>query len=160
MYPLSGNLPPTAGIGLVPPKALAAGESIVNFVPAISVSVATCIDLTLSLDPTNRPTITEICRVLKRELLFEKHRAVVTDGVNLLVLDHTNKKVKAARGSSDAIEIAYNGHDFYVAAVGGYVEINNVVAVVGQLLVGSYVVTLGAGGVRKFVTFDVSHPEV
>lgn len=156
----SGKLPPTAGAGLVPPKALVAGESIANLVPAISASVARRIDLALSLDSTCRPTMKEICLALRRELLFEKHRAVVTDGVNLLVLDRTNKKVKAARGAADAIEIAYDGYDFIVAAVSGHVEINNVVAIMGQILVGSYVVTLGAGGVRKFVTFDVSHPEV
>lgn len=159
-YLASGMLPPTAGAGFVPPKALAAGESIANLVPAISAAVATSIDLTLSLDSSSRPKMAEICRVIKRELLFEKHSAVVTDGVNLLVLDHTNKKIKAVRATFDAIEIAYNGYDFNVAAVSGYVEINNVVAVVGQILVGSYVVTLGAGGARKFVTFDVSHPEV
>jgi len=156
----TGALPPTANTGFIAPRALVSGESIELFVSGISKSVAACIDACLSLDPSNRPDMAHICRLLKRELLFDKHRAMVSDGAKVLVLNRTNRKVKALRGSTDSIEIEYDGYDFCATSVTGTVEINNVIAAPNQVLSGSYVFVLGNSGQRKFVTFDVSHPEV
>jgi len=61
------------------------------------------------------------------------------------------------------INIEYNGLEFYVASSEGKVYINNIEASVNQVLPGSCVITIGDpkyGPHRRFVTFDISNPEV
>jgi serine/threonine-protein kinase len=155
----SGNLPPTAPKGFGPPRALAPGETISNII-GVTPSVAQAIDTCLSMDPATRPTLESVAHIVKRELLANRHRALVTDGAKALVLDNNNRRVRAARRNTDAIEIEYDGYDFRVSRVVGDVSINNRPALAGEILDGSYVIVLGASGTRRFVTFDVSHPEV
>jgi len=65
------------------------------------------------------------------------------------------------RANVGELEVGYDGFDFKVLKVGGSVFVNNGVAVVGMVIPGCCVLTFGAvGGARKFVTFDVSSPEV
>ena len=58
------------------------------------------------------------------------------------------------------IQIQYDGLDFRVKSVSGDVYINNRRLEIGDALPGSCVVALGAGSNRKYITFDLSHPEI
>ena len=62
------------------------------------------------------------------------------------------------------IMIHYDGLVFEVATVTGEVFINNRAVAAGDILPGSCVVSLGGqhrrANVRKFITFDLSHPEI
>ncbi|SFN68086.1 serine/threonine protein kinase [Nitrosospira briensis] len=154
----TGALPPTAN-GLAPPHPLPVGATISNHV-AVASTVAQLIDACLDLAPPVRPDLDTIAKALKRELLVNRHRALVADGTNILILDRNNPRIKAARGTFDSIEIIYDGYDFKFSQIYGDIFINNRPAAVGDILDGSYVIVLGASGSRRFVTFDVSHPEV
>lgn len=154
----TGVLPPTAN-GLAPPHPLPVGATISNHV-AVTPAVALLIDGCLALAPTARPDLDTIARALKRELLVNRHRALIADGSSMLVLDHNHPRIKATRGNSDSIEIVYDGYDFKLSQIQGNVSINNQPATIGSILNGSYVIVLGTSGPRRFVTFDVSHPEV
>ena len=155
----TGMLYAGAPKGFAPPNALPVGESIANYV-AVSSDIAQLIDACLALDPHDRPVFSALARALQRELLVDRHKALVADGAHSLILNKENRSVKASRGKSDSIEIAYDGYDFKVASVSGAVSINNKAAAQGDVLDGSYVIVLGDSGARRFVTFDVSHPEV
>ncbi|MBV6851824.1 hypothetical protein KWH43_22410, partial [Xanthomonas campestris pv. heliotropii] len=58
------------------------------------------------------------------------------------------------------LTVEYDGLNFNVTQVAGDVYINNTPAVTGMIVPGCCVLTFGNGRARKFVTFDVSNPEV
>jgi len=107
----------------------------------------------------DRPTMQEIQELLSRHLLKDKHRAtVVLDGV-VHVLDSNNRRI-TLNANVGSIRIEYDGLDFRVESASGSVYVNNASAVIGMVVPGCCVLTFGANGNRKFVTFDVSNPEV
>ena len=64
-------------------------------------------------------------------------------------------------GSLGSIGIRYDGIRFLVESVSGQVTVNNEDVSVGDRLPSCCVITFGSSsGNRKFVTFDVSNPEV
>ncbi len=154
-----GTLYANAPKGFSPPPPLPAGESIANHV-AVTPTIADLIDGCLASDPSIRPKLADLATALKRELLVDRHRALVADGSSSLILDKDSRKVRARRGKSDSVEIEYDGYYFKISEIVGAVSINNKTATIGDVLSGSHVIVLGAAGIRRFVTFDVSHPEV
>ena len=85
---------------------------------------------------------------------------LLTAGNSEYRLDASNPTASlTARGAN--IQIKYDGLDFVVIAVSGPVLVNNLPVKVGDVMLGSTVIVLGASGAPiTSVTADVSHPEV
>jgi hypothetical protein len=97
---------------------------------------------------------------IRRHLLRGRHRGLlVLDGNSHEINQRTNVVNVNAAGRG-AISIKYDGLRFTVASCDGIVKINNSDAAVGNELPNCCVITFGAQNPRKFVTFDVSNPEV
>ena len=155
---VSGALPMSAGVGFASPTALPPHGSI-SVLGFNCPRVAPLIDACLDLNPGARPTMRHISKALEAEILFNAHRATIVNASQTLVLDKSSSKAKATH-YGNSVEITYNGYEFTITNVTGHVSINNKQAVVGQILNGAHVITLGSSGQRSFTTFDVSHPEV
>lgn len=113
----------------------------------------------LSTSSADRPTMQDLRDLLARQLLKNKHRATVVLNGLVHTLDSNNRKI-ALNASVGNLTIEYDGLDFIVTSVSGDVYINNTSAITGRVVPGCCVLTFGSGGSRKFVTFDVSNPEV
>lgn len=113
----------------------------------------------LSTDSADRPTMQEIKNLLAKQLLKNKHRATVVLDGTIHTLDSKNRKI-ALNASVGSLTIEYDGLDFKVTGVSGDIYINNTQAITGRVVPGCCVLTFGSGRNRKFVTFDVSNPEV
>ncbi|MCD2453803.1 serine/threonine protein kinase [Methylicorpusculum oleiharenae] len=155
---ITGNLPPCAMPWPQKPVALAPADGIGNK-GLSNTRIAHLIDKCLAVPPNDRPSAAEIAIAFQRELLYGQHKATLVSSSQTLILDTIGKSVKASH-QVNSIEVAYDGFDFNVGSVIGHVYVNNQNAVQGMVLSGSHVITLGSSGLRKFVTFDVSHPEV
>jgi serine/threonine protein kinase len=115
--------------------------------------------LCISTSSADRPTMQNIRDLLARQLLKNKHRATVVLNGTVHILDSKNTNI-ALNATVGNLAIKYDGLDFKVSSVSGDVYINNTPATAGQLIPGCCVLTFGNGAGRKFVTFDVSNPEV
>jgi hypothetical protein len=91
--------------------------------------------------------------------LKDRHRATVVLNGNANTLDCNNRKI-SLNATIGSLTIEYDGLDFNVTQVSGAVYINNTSIIVGTVVPGCCVLTFGSEGARKFVTFDVSNPEV
>ncbi|CAN7292398.1 protein kinase domain-containing protein [Mesorhizobium sp. LjNodule214] len=123
-------------------------------------SIATVMNRTIAQSPKDRPSAEEVRLVLSRQLLFDKHRMLITNGAQVHSLSALSRNVKLTVGS-DTVSLKYDGYDFSVTAVSGHVRRNNKQMIVGDKLVGASVIVLGPpNGYRTSITADVSHPEV
>ncbi len=122
--------------------------------------LATVIHGCLSVDPAKRPTMFDVQARLARHLLENEHRALVVMGGQPHHLDRRNRKIVLNAGAVGSMAIEYDGFDFRVSSASGSVYLNNTVATAGSIVPGCCVITFGNGGGRRFVTFDVSSPEV
>lgn len=154
---ISTNLPTTL---LDQPPQCCSRQDIFSSLPSASSEVLDLLSACLSYRPEDRPSMLSVRERLERSLLRGKHRAnVVLDG-KLHVLNQVNNSIHLKATVGD-LEVGYDGCDFRVIKVSGSVFVNNGPAVVNMIIPGCCVLTFGAaGGVRKFVTFDVSSPEV
>ena len=118
----------------------------------------------LAHEPEARPEMAEVRDLLARHLLGGRHEAN-------LVFDGKDGKLGAANPIAHLnvlnvgqIRIRYRDLDFAVEDVSGEVTINNRAVAPGFVIAGSCVISIGAAhrraNERKFVTFDVSHPEI
>jgi serine/threonine-protein kinase len=122
------------------------------------------LDASLALEPTMRPPMAEIRDALARHILFDRHRALVVYQGNASFLSAENRSVSLNFGEIGKISIRYDGLAFIVSNVSGEVQINNRSVVAGSALPGACVVALGGAhrrsNERRFITFDISHPEI
>jgi serine/threonine protein kinase len=154
------NLPPA--IGLQPPGPLPAGL-LATQAPTLTADVVAAIESCLKSQPEQRPSMAEIRDLLATHLLFDRHQALVVYQGQASYLNSRNRRVTARLDGMGVVTIAYDGLRFIVEAVQGDVFINYGQASVGQPLPGSCVVALGSpeyASRRRFVTFDLSSPEV
>jgi eukaryotic-like serine/threonine-protein kinase len=117
----------------------------------------------LSANPNDRPAISEVRDVLALHLLRGKHRATLVMQSTVYHLDTNRPAVKISTGSLGVIQIGYDGLRFIVTDVSGIVTINNLPVTIGQKLRGAGIIIFGdpsLGWNRKYVSVDVSHPEV
>ncbi|MCO7521373.1 MULTISPECIES: serine/threonine-protein kinase [unclassified Pseudomonas] len=114
----------------------------------------------LSKEPAERPVMSEVARMLAKHLLKNKHKALVVMSGKVHQLDAENKKIGLRAQDVGEITIVYDGFDFKVETTSGAVYLNNTRVSPGDLVPGCCVITFGAAGKRRFVTFDVSNPEV
>jgi serine/threonine protein kinase len=154
---LNANLP--SSLALRPPQVislLALRANVAGLHPDIVALVHAC----LRADPSRRPSMADIEAQLARRLLENQHRALVVMGGQAHFLDRRNRRINLDAGRTGSLAIEYDGFDFRVASSSGSVYLNNARAVAGTVVPGCCVITFGDGSVRRFVTFDISHPEV
>lgn len=113
--------------------------------------------------PDRRPMMQQICIVLEKHLLHDRHKALIVYNGVPSFLNSANRAVSLHLPHMGDIEIRYDGFCFRVHSVAGDVYINNGRCAVNDVLPGACVVTLGAPehqNRRKYITFDLSHPEI
>jgi serine/threonine protein kinase len=144
----------------VPPTVPHAGCDFSGLPCSLPPPVSEMLNATLLTDAAARPAMISVRDVLKRHLLHDRHRMLLTFAGQDYWLDANRRRTNLSFMDA-SISIEYDGLDFRVAALTGYVQINNKVAEVGMMLSGAAVIVLNAAsGGRRSVTADVSHPEV
>lgn len=155
---VSSSVP--SGLAEQPPRPASAG-SIQSVLTGLPVDISAMIGRCLSADPKDRPDMELVQNILARHLLQDEHRALVVMDGRHHHLNKTNRKITLNAPSVGSLVIEYDGLDFRVTSASGAVFINNTQASAGALVPGCCVITFGdAGRTRRFVTFDVSNPEV
>jgi serine/threonine protein kinase len=154
---LSNNLPKDLALRPPQPISLAA---LSPSLPGLQPDIASLIHRCLQAKPIDRPPMVEVQSSLARHLLQNEHRALVVMNGQTHHLDRKNRKIVLNAGAVGSMTIEYDGYEFKVSNATGAVYLNNTVAVAGSIVPGCCVITFGNGGSRRFVAFDVSHPEV
>lgn len=139
----------------VPHKKWAQGS-----LPNLDADIVEILEKCLSYSPTDRPSIADVEKVLRRHLLKDKHKGLMVMGDQVKELNNQNRRAKIISSVGAEITIEYDGYDFKVAAYVGSITVNNDPVSVGYVMPGASVITLGSGPNRGFVTFDISNPEV
>lgn len=117
----------------------------------------------LNPNPVLRPAMCYVRDVLAKHLLQGRHRALVVYNSKPSFLDASNRSVLLDLPNIGSVEITYDDFDFVVTATSGQVFVNNRAVYIGFKLPGACVVALGGlehGTRRRFITFDLSHPEI
>ncbi len=118
------------------------------------------LDKTLSVDSALRPTMAEVRDALVKRLLFGKHVGCLTHAAGRHKIAAPGKAVTINVPGIASFRITYDGFDFRMVNISGDVDINNIRATNNCVIPQSCVLTASKGGIRQFLTFDVSHPEV
>ena len=125
--------------------------------------ICSLVDAALSLDPQSRPSAQQIVDRLRRELLKDRHRALILSGSSSLELNSSVRAAQIGNRENNFLIISYDGYEFGISEMKGDVSINNRNCQVGDKVAGACVIVLGGralGPNRTFATFDVSYPEV
>ncbi|MEO5338752.1 MAG: protein kinase [Magnetospirillum sp. WYHS-4] len=142
----------------MPPASPAKG-AIVSLLAEIPPEIATIIESCFDLSPHNRPSMAKIRDALSRNLLYERHRALLIVSGTPHELSNKHRTVSLRFGPT-SISISYDGYGFFVSQLNGLVSANNKPLSVRDEITGCAVLTLNAPGARDFVTFDISNPQV
>jgi len=118
------------------------------------------IEKCLSYTSADRPCMTDVEETIRRHLLRGRHRALLILGSKTHEINTTSPQATVNVGTLGSMGIAYDGVYFTISSLSGQVSVNNKVQVIGGELPACCVMTFGTGRDRKFVTFDVSNPEV
>lgn len=124
--------------------------------------VASLIDRALATLPQDRPTMKEICELIQKYMVRGKHHGLLVYQNSKWIVSKDSSAVSLKFGIAEA-EIRYDGLEFSIKAVSGEVFVNNECVVGTRRLPGASVITFGGPELtfrRKFITFDISHPEV
>ena len=114
----------------------------------------------LARNGQDRPPMKTIKNLLEKHILEGRHRATVVLNGTANTLDHENRRISLSAKNIGGITIEYDGLAFKVTQVTGVVYINNTHVISGSIVPGCCVLTFGNDSNRKFVTFDISNPEV
>lgn len=157
---LTGNTLPNELVKSPPvPVAKLFNTKIIN----ISEEIIDILNNTISLDPSQRPLMKEIASLIGNHLLYNKHRATIVSGSEVILINKDNNNIDLSVTNLGNIKIIYDGIYFKVSKVKGEIIINNSEINNGFILPGSCVIAFGApyrGANRVYATFDISHPEV
>lgn len=122
--------------------------------------IANLLNATLDANPSNRPSMQHVKERIGQQLLFDKHRMLLTYGDAEHRLDASRRGVNLT-ASGSTLQIRYNGSDFQVTALTGRALVNNSLIAVGYIFCGSAVIVLGTPPQRPVsITADISNPEV
>lgn len=160
-YLLVGRLPPFSGDAFNRPRLPIQNEN-VSSLSLLPEPVANLIDSCFHMAPEERPTMSEVSKILKKEVARGTHRGKLISGSYEHELSQSKASVRIGRASTDIIGIEYHGTCFCVSDIAGDVYINSSPAKVGLELTGSYVIILGNKGLRwqrAFVTFDITNED-
>lgn len=117
----------------------------------------------LHIEPAQRPQMSSVRDIIAKHLLLNKHQALAVYQGAPHYLNTNNRTVSISWTGVGSVRISYDGMRFFVEEVNGEVFINYGLAEIDQPLPASCVLALGApqrGAQRKYITFDLSHPEV
>ena len=121
------------------------------------------LDRSLSENVLERPSASEIKELIGNYLLFGKHRGLIVAGDQQYILENINQTAKLDFDNV-SLHIKYDGLQFVVDFAKGAVYINNTPVESGNYLPQNCVITLGSSSdnseIRRFITFDISNPEV
>ena len=146
----------------IPPTLPANLDAFSGTAVSVPVEIAALLNACLNPDPALRPSASSLRTTIGKQLLFDKHRMLLTYRGTANFVDATSRDVTISSGN-DAVTISYNGLDFVVTKVAGHVRHNNRQVSVSYVLHGASVIVLGhpgAGAARTSITADISHPEV
>lgn len=146
-------------LGAYPPNPIRQGE-LADYLNGIPRDIIELIETCLSHDIANRPKISKIEQALKRHLLHNKHRALLVANGTIYELHKNSANINVSIASLGAISINYDGYRFTIKNQSGSVKVNNAKLADGEALPHCCVLTFGTNSNRKFITFDVSNPEV
>ncbi len=118
------------------------------------------IEKSLSYTPANRPCMAEIEETIRHHLIRDRHRALLVLGQKTHEISNSSPQATVNVGTLGSIGISYDGICFTISSLSGDVSVNNKSAAIGDKLPACCVITFGSGSIRRFVTFDVSNPEV
>jgi eukaryotic-like serine/threonine-protein kinase len=158
---LRGTLP--SDLRKIPPKLPCPIADFTKQTISLPKPIAEALNACLNPDPKERPKMRDVRDLLAAQLLRDRHKATLVIGSEIHTLGAKNRTVNINIGSVGSIQIKYDGLQFVITAVSGSVTINNLPVTKDQALPGSCVVILGAaslGANRRYITVDVSHPEV
>lgn len=160
LYFTAGRLPPD----LIATPPVPRGRSYFSAMPlGISPEVVAVMDACLAVDPGDRPSMLDVRDALARRLLAGKHQALVAFDDKQIYLNSSTPSVKFKVDGLGEVEVRYNRLAFILQSMTGEIFINNKRLATGTVLPGSCVIAFGAPerrAARKYVTVDVSHPEV
>lgn len=142
-----------------PPRAVSLATLIASL-PRLPSDVVNLLHACLMTDRAERPSMADVQALLARHLLENKHRALVVMNGQAHSLDRKNRKITLSAEAIGSLMIEYDGFDFNVSSATGDIFLNNMTAQTGSIVPSCCVITFGTGRKRRFVTFDVSHPEV
>lgn len=142
-----------------PPKPIASGR-LSTSLRGLSNEIIELLESCLRHDPSERPTSAVLESVLKRHLLKGKHRALLVANGKTYELHSNSANANVSIEPLGAIGINYNGLQFIVTSKSGTITVNNKSIEIGYELPACCVITFGASSSRRFITFDVSNPEV
>jgi len=162
---LKGTLPPS--FCLQPPDAMAWMPGFLT-IPIVDNELAELLNKALVRNPPDRPAAAEIRHLSSRLLLRNAHRATITmrEDKQAYEINEKNPTVQLSHPltGGGSIEITYDGLAFSVTNVNGNVLVNHRQCLRGQQLPNCCVIDLdsptGRSADRRFVTFDLSNPEV
>lgn len=146
-------------LALHPPQPVSLTKLAPSF-PGLQADIIALIHRCLDSNAKNRPKMIDVQALLSRHLLENEHRALVVMDGSAHQLNRENRKITLNASAIGSLTIEYSGFDFNVADSSGAVFLNNTIAKAGDAVPGCCVITFGTGGNRRFVTFDVSSPEV
>ena len=147
----------------IPPNLPSADADFGKQTLAIPPAIAATLNQCLSIEPAKRPSMETVRDIVGRHLLHGRHKATMIVGEKIHYLEKMGQSVKLSAGSLGSVDVSYDGCDFIATNVVGDVYINNMSIAPPQKLPGACVITLGAppqGIQRRYITFDVTHPEV
>jgi len=146
------------------PPILPCSEADFNgFALGIPAEVADLLNLCLSENPAQRPSMAEIRDTIKKYLVKDRHRALLVAANSVHVLDARRRSVNIGANTLGSATLTYDGLNFKITVSSGQVFVNNIPVSVPHTLPGACVVTLGGaelGYNRTHFTVDISHPEV
>jgi eukaryotic-like serine/threonine-protein kinase len=158
---LLGKLP--AELRKLPPTLPCLAADFGNHPMGIPKAISDVLNACLSPHPNDRPKMKVVRDILAAHLLRDQHRATLVLGNTVHTLDTNKPAANISAGSLGSVQVKYDGLQFVVTGLSGSVAINNIPVMVNQALPGACVITLGdpsVGWNRKYVTVNVSHPEV
>lgn len=134
--------------------------------PSLSLAgdVAAALNACLAEPPEDRPSMKSVKDLLARRLLHDQHQALVVFNGSATRLNSARRSIDLNLPTVGQIRITYDGFDFRIEMASGEVQVNNRAVTVGEVIPGSCVVSLGLShrraSERRFITFDVSNPEI
>jgi serine/threonine protein kinase len=114
----------------------------------------------LNYTPSDRPLMSTVEETFRRHLLNGQHRALLVMNGNTHEINKASPGANITCGALGSIQIRYDGTSFKVTSISGNILVNNNAITTGYLLPACCVITFASGSSRKFMTFDVSNPEV
>lgn len=116
-----------------------------------------------SHEPTHRPTMRKLTDEIGKYLLMGMHQALTVFDGKTHILNSSSVKATIKYNPIAACSLQYDGLEFKITDVQGEIFINNIFIDKPTVIEGACVIVLGdqsRRGSRKFLTFDVSNPEV